>query len=36
LLYDADGSGSGAAVAIAVVGLATHPSLAYSDFQLIA
>ena len=36
LLYDADGSGSGAAVAIAVVGLATHPSLVYSDFQLIA
>jgi len=36
LFYDADGSGSGAAVAIAVVGLATHPSLVYSDFQLIA
>jgi serralysin len=36
LLYDADGSGSGAAVAIAVVGLATHPSLACGDFQLIA
>ncbi|MBN8451136.1 MAG: M10 family metallopeptidase C-terminal domain-containing protein [Candidatus Accumulibacter sp.] len=36
LLYDADGSGSGAAVAIAVVGLVTHPSLACSDFQLIA
>ena len=36
LFYDADGSGSGAAVAIAVVGVATHPTLTYSDFQLIA
>lgn len=34
--YDADGNGSRAAVAIALVGVATHPTLTGSDFQLIA
>lgn len=36
LYYDADGSGSGAAIQLAVVGVASHPGLAYSDLQVIA
>jgi len=36
LYYDADGSGSGAAVQIAILGTNSHPSLQYSDIQIIA
>lgn len=35
LYYDADGIGGSAAVQIAVIGTSTHPSLAYSDIQII-
>ena len=36
LYYDADGSGSGAAVQIALLGATTHPTLLYTDLQIIA
>ena len=36
LYYDADGSGAGAAVQIALLGTSTHPSLLYTDLQIIA
>jgi uncharacterized delta-60 repeat protein len=36
LYYDADGSGGGAAVQIALIGTTTHPTIVYSDIQLIA
>lgn len=36
LYYDADGSGSGAAVQIAIIGTNSHPSLQFSDIQIIA
>jgi serralysin len=36
LYYDADGSGSGAAVQLALLGTSTHPSLLYTDLQIIA
>ena len=35
LYYDADGSGAGAAVQIALLGTSTHPSLLYTDLQII-
>jgi hypothetical protein len=35
LYYDADGSGGGAAVQIALLGTSTHPSLLYTDLQII-
>jgi len=35
LYYDADGSGASAAVQIALLGTTTHPTLLYSDFQII-
>jgi Ca2+-binding RTX toxin-like protein len=35
LYYDADGSGTGAAVLIATLGTTTHPTLVYSDLQII-
>jgi len=35
LYYDADGSGKGAAVQIATVGASSHPTITYSDFQVI-
>jgi Ca2+-binding RTX toxin-like protein len=34
LYYDADGSGSGAKVQIALLGVTTHPALAYTDIQI--
>ena len=36
LYYDADGSGAGAAVQLALLGTSTHPSLLYTDLQIIA
>jgi Ca2+-binding RTX toxin-like protein len=36
LLYDADGNGATAAIQIALIGTTTHPTLAYSDIQIIA
>jgi uncharacterized delta-60 repeat protein len=36
LYYDADGNGVAGAVQIALIGTATHPSLAYTDIQIIA
>jgi len=36
LYYDADGNGGTAAVQIAVIGVSTHPTLVYSDIQIIA
>ena len=36
LYYDADGSGSGAAVQIALLGTSSHPTIAYTDFAVIA
>jgi hypothetical protein len=34
--FDADLSGSGAAVEITILGVQTHPTVAYSDFAVIA
>ncbi len=36
LYYDADGLGGAAAVQVAQMGVLAHPSLAYSDLQIIA
>jgi hypothetical protein len=36
LYYDADGNGSGAAVQIAILGTSSHPTVAYTDFAVIA
>lgn len=36
LYYDADGSGRGAAVQICLLGTAAHPTIASTDFQIIA
>ena len=36
LYYDADGSGSVAAVQIALLGTSSHPTIAYTDFAVIA
>jgi len=37
LYYDADGSGRGAAAQIALLGSgSSHPTIAYTDFQIIA
>ena len=36
MYYDADGSGSGAAVQIAILGTSSHPTIAYTDFAVIA
>ena len=36
LYYDADGTGSGAAVQIAILGTSSHPTVAYTDFAVIA
>jgi Ca2+-binding RTX toxin-like protein len=35
LYYDADGSGKGAAVQVALIGTSSHPTLAYTDIQVI-
>jgi hypothetical protein len=34
--YDPDGSGSGAAVQITILGVQAQPTVAYSDFAVIA
>jgi len=36
LYYDSDGSGNAPAVQIALLGVSSHPTLLFSDFQLIA
>jgi Ca2+-binding RTX toxin-like protein len=36
LYYDSDGLGGAAAVQVALLGIATHPSLTFSDLQIIA
>ena len=36
LYYDADGIGGNAAVQIATIGAAVHPTLAYTDFHIVA
>ena len=36
LYYDGDGTGSGAAVQIAILGTSSHPTVAYTDFAVIA
>ena len=36
LYYDADGNGGSAAVQIALIGTTTHPTLTYTDIQIIA
>ena len=35
LYFDADGAGSAAAVRFAILGVSTHPALAFSDFDLV-
>ena len=35
LYYDTDGSGGGAAVIVATIGITIHPTLTYSDIQLV-
>jgi serralysin len=36
LYYDADGNGAGGAVQIAILGTSSHPTVAYTDFAVIA
>ena len=35
LYYDSDGSGNGASIQIAILGINSHPSIAYTDIQII-